>query len=213
MSLSSTTAERIFLLNIIELAVAVFRGPGPDGWAAIVGSGLPELLAAAPPTAPDLTVSLGKLQDSLPGRSGIAAALPDLESEFVRLFVAGGGGVPVPPYESCHQEGSSGSRGRTMGASALRMRDRLAAAGLAVSLDSNEPPDHLSIELEYLFHLLSTGWAGEDPAAAAEGVSFAAAMTPWVRRFLAGLQGAEAHPAFIRTAETLVGALGRIAEG
>jgi len=208
MSLSNSTAERIFLLNVLELAVAVFRGPGPDDWSGIIGAGVPELLGAAPSTAPEVTASLGKLQESLPAQSAFPDALPILESEYVRLFVAGGGGVPVPPYESCHQDGSP----RTMGASALRMRDRLVAAGLAVSLDSNEPPDHLSIELEYLYHLLSSGWAGEDGGVAAEGVAFAAGMTPWVRRFLAGLEGAEAHPVYIRMAETLVAALERITE-
>ena len=62
----------------------------------------------------------------------------------------------------------------------MRMKDRLAAAGLAVSNDRSEPPDHLGIELEYLYFLLAEGFGGS-PERLAEAADFAEnEMTPWV---------------------------------
>ena len=95
-----------------------------------------------------------------------------------------------------------------MGQSALDMRDRLAASGLAVDLASNEPPDHLSIELEYLYHLLATGWSENDPSLAAQGVEFAeTVMLPWVRRFRDALAKADPHPVFLAVADIALAAL------
>jgi len=86
--------------------------------------------------------------------------------------------------------------------------DSLAASGLAVDLDSNEPPDHLAIELEYLYHLLATGWSGDDPTPAAQGGEFAATvMLPWVRRFRDALAGADPHAVFLAAADLVVASL------
>jgi TorA-specific chaperone len=35
------------------------------------------------------------------------------------------------------------------------MQERLASAGLSVAGEGNQPPDHLAVELEYLYFLLS----------------------------------------------------------
>ncbi|BDQ34544.1 TorD/DmsD family molecular chaperone [Pseudodesulfovibrio portus] len=193
--------SKIVLLKAIELCVAVFRGPGASLWAAMTDSGVPELLTSVQHYSGLPVEPLSRLREGLAGCDG---DFDTLETEYVRLFIAGPGGVPAPLYESCHLGGGS----RTMGRPALDMRDRLAAAGLAVDLDSNEPPDHLAIELEYLYHLLALGWSGDEPARADEGVEFATSvMLPWVRRFRDALAGSDPHPVFMAGADLAVGVL------
>ncbi|MBG0791030.1 MAG: molecular chaperone TorD family protein [Desulfovibrionaceae bacterium] len=194
----------LFLLSAIELCAAVFRGPGAADWKALTDSGVPELLDRVQhfPGFPD-----GPLHGLEAGLAGCASDFGELETEYVRLFIAGPGGVPAPLYESCHAGGDP----RTMGEPALAMRDRLAREGLAVNLDSNEPPDHLAIELEYLYHLLAQGWSGSDPAQARRGVLFAAeVMLPWVRRFRAALAGADPHPVFLAASDLALAILAAV---
>ena len=193
--------SKIVLLKAVELCVAVFRGPGAPLWAAMTDSGVPELLSSVQHYSGFPAGPLSRLRKGLRGCAGDYGIL---ETEYVRLFIAGPGGVPAPLYASCHLGGGS----RTMGRPALDMRDRLAAAGLAVDLDSNEPPDHLAIELEYLYHLLASGWTGDDPAPAVQGVEFATTvMRPWVRRFRDTLAKADPHPVFLAAADLVVGVL------
>ncbi len=104
------------------------------------------------------------------------ALCEDLETHYVQTFVNNRGGVAASLYQSSYESGS----GALMGPAAQRMRDRLAAAGLAVSNDRSEPPDHLGIELEYLYFLLAEGFGGSSEYLA-EAADFAKTeMTPWV---------------------------------
>ncbi|MBI9079275.1 MAG: molecular chaperone TorD family protein [Pseudodesulfovibrio sp.] len=195
---------QIFHLDAIELCVAIFRGPDIKGWSGIANTGVPELLNRIPQNPNDLTDSLKNLQGSLANPTENPDQYFDLETEYVRLFISSSGSVPAPPYESCHLKGPA----RTMGKSALAMRSRLSEAGLELSLDSNEPPDHLSIELEYLYHLLSTGWTDGDATLAASGADFArTVMLPWVRRFRQNLAQADPHPAYLHAANLTVAVL------
>ncbi|BCS89320.1 TorD/DmsD family molecular chaperone [Pseudodesulfovibrio sediminis] len=193
----SSTDTKITLLKLIELSVAVFRGPDAATWDKINSAGLPELLERVQkfslPVASVIQEMRSVLDQSLASAEGISS----LETEYVRLFIAGQGGVPAPLYESCYHADEP----QTMGHSAQEMRARLEQVGLAVSLDSNEPPDHLTIELEYLFFLLSEGWFGND-AQAAMGADFAKTiMLPWMRLFRDALAESDPHPVFLQTAD------------
>ena len=204
-----TSEEHVFLLNIVELCVEVFRGPDADDWAAIIESALPELVGSIPQDARHFTASLKNLQDSLPALSNISMTVSDLETEYVRLFIAADGGVAAPLYQSCHMGGNP----RTMGDSALAMRDRLAKVELELSLDSNEPLDDLSIELEYLYFLLTTGWARDNTRLIEEGASFAkTVMLPWVQTFRDKLATADPHPVYLHAADLVLIVLGDIGE-
>lgn len=195
--------EQIYLLNTIELLAAVFRGLDADGWAALLDAGLPALADLSPKRFAHLTSTLRKLQDGV--SAGDRADLVDaLLTEHVRLFVAGRGGVVAPPYESCHQ----GGKPAVMGDSALAMGERLNRAGLEVALDSNEPPDHLALELEYLYHLLSTAWAEGDGEIEGEARAFARdVMLPWVGRFREALLAGDPHPVHAHSADLAVALL------
>lgn len=198
----SNQAEQVFLLNAIELVVTVFRGPSPSGWEALFEFGLPELKGQVPPRLAHLKAILDNLQGAGPDGS------TDLEAEYVRLFIAASGGVAAPLYQSCHTDAAP----RVMGQSALDMRQRLADAGLEAHGPANEPPDHLAVELEYLYHLLATAWARNDSESEARGLAFASqVMRPWVGRFAKALEGGRPHPAYAASASLLLGLLNVLA--
>jgi TorA-specific chaperone len=68
-----------------------------------------------------------------------------------------------------------------MGPAAVLMQKRLDSSSLSLPDSMHEPPDHLSIELEYLYFLLEKGWADNDSEILSEAVSFAGdTMLPWV---------------------------------
>ena len=184
---NSNTDARIFALNSIELLAAIFRGPDAEQWAALSKTGMPELLAQS-----DSSSELAALNTALTNSLSTPEGISQLETEYVRLFIAAGGGIAAPLYQSCHQ-----GENHVMGDSALAMRDRLDQAGLEVALDSNEPPDHISIQLEYLYHLLASAWSGETPPLEAEGRAFAAqTMLPWATLFCDALAKADASTVY-----------------
>ena len=188
------TRTRVFLLSALECAAAIFRGPDREDWTALASRGLPELAGLDPQTTPHATAAMEKLQCALSPEN---TPDPDiLETEYVRLFVASRGGAAAPPYESCH----TGAKPRTMGPPARDMQRRLAAHGLALGLASNEPPDHIAVELELLYHLLATAWTGQ-PALEAEAREFAAGIAPWLGRFGDAMEKGEAHPAYTAAAD------------
>ncbi|NIQ90076.1 MAG: molecular chaperone TorD family protein, partial [Desulfobacterales bacterium] len=70
-----------------------------------------------------------------------------LEEGYVRLFISAKGGITAPLYESCYEfEGAP-----LMGRAAAEMKERFETKDLSVADTIQEPPDHLSIELEYLY--------------------------------------------------------------
>ena len=102
-----------------------------------------------------------------------------LEEGYVRLFISAKGSITVPLYESCYEfEGAP-----LMGRAAAEMKERFEAKYLSVADTIQEPPDHLSIELEYLYFLLDKGWRDQDGVLVTEGSAFAAeTMLPWVSK-------------------------------
>jgi TorA maturation chaperone TorD len=51
-----------------------------------------------------------------------------------------------------------------MGEPAIDMKNRYESKGLSLSDEIHEPPDHISIEQEYLYFLLDKGWSDDDRA-------------------------------------------------
>lgn len=111
-----------------------------------------------------------------------AQALFDgLEEEYVRWFINDRQGLRAPLYASCYAAEDPGERAPLMGEPALAMRDLFRSKGLSLADDIGEPPDHLSIELEYLYFLLKKGWSDNDCQLVDEAAAFAATvMLPWV---------------------------------
>ncbi|MGC8696329.1 MAG: TorD/DmsD family molecular chaperone [Conexivisphaera sp.] len=76
-----------------------------------------------------------------------------LEVEYNRLFV-GPGHVPCPPYESVYRRDRPLMEwGLVMGPSTIDVRRMYGEAGLAVSSDFMDLPDHVAAELEFMRYL------------------------------------------------------------
>jgi TorA-specific chaperone len=101
-----------------------------------------------------------------------------LHATYARLFLGAGQGLSAPPYHSCYLQENA----PLMGPPAIRMRERLSAAGLAISGRGNEPPDHLAVELEFLYFLMTK--APDDPGSEAPAVEFTETeLCPWLPLF------------------------------
>jgi len=90
-----------------------------------------------------------------PGRDPFArlpavghADVDELQKDYAALFV-GPFGIAAPPYGSVYME----SGGRVCGDSTADAEARYRAEGLAVTI--KEPADHIAIEMEYMYLLVS----------------------------------------------------------
>ena len=99
-----------------------------------------------------------------------------------------------------------------MGPPAVMMKRRFESKGQALAETMHEPPDHLSIELEYLYYLLEKGWADGDRSLLAEAVSFAGeVMLPWVTLLRDRLDGEKECRFYPLVASLLVSVLSFLA--
>jgi len=104
----------------------------------------------------------------------------NLEEAFIHLFINTKGGIKTPLYQSCYEYENA----PLMGKAATGMKKKFESRGLSVSGKIHEPPDHLSIELEYLYFLLQAGWDGRQKSLIAEAAVFSGEdMIPWVLEF------------------------------
>lgn len=128
-----------------------------------------------------------------------AAALRALAVEYARLFT-GPGRPAVMCYASQYLDADQQRPARLNGAAASYAAAAYRAAGVVPVEAPRELPDHVTIELEFLFHLCrreEEAWAGGD-ADAALGLrrSLDAFLREHAARFLAGFAAA------VRTAAT-----------
>jgi TorA maturation chaperone TorD len=78
---------------------------------------------------------------------------PELAKEHLRLFV-GPGHIPCAPYESVHRKDRPAfERGLVMGPSTAEVRRAYLAAGLDVSKNYTDLPDHIAAEMEFMHFL------------------------------------------------------------
>ena len=122
-----------------------------------------------------------------------------LEQAYVRLFI-NSDGIIAPLYASCYAAGRApGEDAPLMGPPAVSMKERFESKGLSLGDHIHEPPDHLSIELEYVYFLLEKGWSDDDTALKDEAVFFAGEiMLPWVIKFQERLVTIETECRFYR---------------
>jgi len=136
-----------------------------------------------------------------------------LEPEYVRLFISNRDRITASLYESCYVGVESGETASLMGEPAIMMNKRLQSSGLSIGDGISEPPDHISIELEYLYYLLEKGWTEGRPALFNEAVSFAAnTMFPWVSKFRERLAGESKCRFYFFAASIVTASLGFISE-
>lgn len=147
-----------------------------------------------------------KIKTTLNHFSTAQALFDGLGEEYVRLFISDRQGIRAPLYASCYAAAEPGERAPLMGEPALAMQDRLHSQGLSLADDIGEPPDHLSIELEYLYFLLKKGWSDNDDKMVDEASSFATTiMLPWIMKLQQALAEIETASRFYPLITTVLG--------
>jgi TorA maturation chaperone TorD len=174
------TPEQTILLDGLKIMALIFWGPSVEGCTEMVKenylSRLDSLTSVLKTGAGDGVREIGSIIRSFSDGDSL---YQHLEEGYVRLFISAKGGITAPLYESCYEfEGAP-----LMGRAATEMKERFEAKGLSVADNVQEPPDHLSMELEYLYFLLDKGWSERDGELVTEGSVFASeTMLPWVSK-------------------------------
>ncbi|MFA5537144.1 MAG: molecular chaperone TorD family protein [Bacillota bacterium] len=89
----------------------------------------------------------------------------NLKAEYTRLFI--GPMTPIcPPYESVFDQSRPDEwKGTMAGPTSDAMAAFLRGEGLDLTLEYAELPDHVAIELEFMYYLLSRAYSGEENSA------------------------------------------------
>lgn len=181
-----TEDQQQALLEILKVMTGVFWGPDLEKCSEMMQKSFLhsfKKLAATPGNwnVHEINLVLTKFMN-------VEAFFQHLEEGYVRLFINDRKGVAAPLYESCYDNAAGGEKALLMGAPAIDMLNRFESKGLSLSEHIHEPPDHISIEIEYLYFLLAKGWSDKDKDLIDEASRFAAdIMLPWVTQFQAGL--------------------------
>jgi TorA maturation chaperone TorD len=201
-----TANQKQVVLESLEKLCSIFWGPDLEKCRQLLSkedrhlfAGLSEL-GAKDDSNPHLL-----LRNIIENFSDAESLFDHLEEIYVRCFVNAIGGVPAPLYHSCYPENRQGDAPPTlMGEIALSMKQRFASKGLSIAETIGEPPDHLAIEIEYLYFLLHNGWETQNSTYLVEAASFAGNfMRPWVTRFRDRLKR-ESNADFYTHAATLL---------
>lgn len=96
----------------------------------------------------DFREELEKIECSLK-KKGKEALNDELSVEYTRLFINSFSGVLAPPYESVYLE-----EGRVMGDLSRNVVAFYNRAGLDLEKDFSDLPNHISVELELMSHLI-----------------------------------------------------------
>ena len=187
------------LLEGVALLSRFYWGPTDDGSRGILEGNylrpFEDLKLVLNYKPPGILDELKSISSSFTGEDKI---FQYLEQAYVRLFINSRDGVTAPLYASCYEAGGgSGVDAPLMGPPAVLMKKRFESKGLSLGDHIHEPPDHLSIELEYLYFLLKRGWSDDDAALKDEAVSFAGKiLLPWVIKFQERLVAVETECRF-----------------
>jgi len=197
------------LLSAIKGICRIFWGPDPADCAALkTGSFLLPFENLKPAMTGEFADLLEEIKAFLDDLSDADSLCRRLEETFVRLFINARGGIQAPLYQSCYEYENA----PLMGASAVNMIKRFEASGLILAENITEPPDHLCIELEYLYFLLDKSGRRQKGSVLDEAGSFAGGtMLPWVSAFAGRLQQETACRFYLLASHLLVLILDRVA--
>jgi len=207
----SLDVRRSSVLDGLKQLCRLFWGPDLDQCQEIFQGKYFSPFEALKAQLDDAPVDALQKIDAIVGRFTDRDALCNyLEEDFVRLFISHKGGIVAPLYQSCYEFENA----PLMGASATMMTERFESKGLSVADNLHEPPDHLSVEMEYLYFLLEKGWSdGGDDTLAEEAVSFASEnMLPWIQQFALRLNEKRGPSFYFFAASVLCGLLQFIAK-
>ena len=178
------TADKQSLLASVQMITDFFWGPTPEQSDDLLLSNYWQPIETVLPSLDASAVkAFESIKACLASHFGGRTLYKNLEEEYVRLFINDRQGLSTLLYASCHVELESGEKALLMGEPALEMQRRFHSKGLSLAKDIGEPPDHLAIELEYLYFLLNKGWADNNDQLITEASSFAVdVMLPWIKK-------------------------------
>jgi putative dimethyl sulfoxide reductase chaperone len=175
-------------------------------------------LASNHPGTEDALLPLKKSQQELSGRDP-DEFLKELKVEYARLFIGPGNPV-VQPYETFYDQRMTKESQPLLMVSpaAIAVEKIYREAGVAMAKKLQEPPDHIAVELEFLYYLSkkeSDAWAEPDNAAAndwhRQGLAFIEThLGGWGQRFCSQVQ-AESTQSFYRSITYFAGILIKLA--
>ena len=169
------------MLEGLDALCCIFWGPDPDQCRTLIDGDFTEVFESVEKNL-DINIheGLDKFKSIIKGFDDPENLFLILNEEYVRLFISNLNGVTAPLFESCYEYENA----PLMGPSAIRMKDFLDSAGLDISEDFNEPPDHLCIELELLYFILEKAWKSKKNGQLKEAEAFVSkVMLPWIDTF------------------------------
>jgi TorA-specific chaperone len=89
----------------------------------------------------------------LGGSDDLSSVIMDLAGSFSQLFLGAGGRHCAPPYQSAHQ----GDNARLFKEPVSEMNAILRQLDMSLPEDFREPSDHLSVQLNVMAHLVTSG--------------------------------------------------------
>jgi len=112
------------------------------------GSGLRQTVHELAHLVEELKPDLLDLVEAMAGFLGVEGPDQELALDHARLFV-GPFSLLAPPYGSVYLE----QEGQVMGLTTAAAREFYLAEGLDVAENFNHPPDHITVELEFIHYL------------------------------------------------------------
>ena len=171
------TPEQLILLGGLKIMGQTFWGPSLERCTEMVQENYLNRLQSLKSILPARSFdSLDQIVSTIKSFPDVDSLYQHLEECYVRLFISAKGGIVALLYESCYEfEGAP-----LMGRAAAEMKKRFEAKGMSVADNVQEPPDHISIELEYLYFLLDKGWREKYDALIVEAAEFSSdTLLPW----------------------------------
>jgi TorA maturation chaperone TorD len=130
----------------------------------------------------------------------------ELKVEYARLFV-GPYELKAPPYGSVYLDGER----RVMGNSTMEVIRLYEEAGLAVDKDFKELPDHIAVELEFMYYLIYREAEALEKSETKKALAlretrnhfFNRFLSPWVPALCEKIKESTDHPFYIALANCL----------
>ena len=169
------------ILEGIDALCCIFWGPDPDQCRTLLDGDFTAVFKNVENELGNIIHgSLKKFNSILKNYDDPETLFLTLNEEYVMLFISNLDGITAPLFESCYEYENA----PLMGPAAIRMKDFLDSAGLDISEDFNEPPDHLCIELELLYFILEKAWKNKKNTSLKESEAFVSkVMIPWLKIF------------------------------
>jgi len=198
------------LLELLDKLSTIFWGPNLEQCRAMRSPDyFRPIVSLAPVLGPESLAVFEKVKSLIRSYPDTLSLFNSLEEDYVPLFINALDGITSPLYQSCYPDINEPHVEPTlMGASAIRMQQRFNSHGIDLDPDLNEPPDHLAVEIEYLYFLIEKGWTEDNAVLKSEASKFASAeMLAWVPVFEKRLRAAPTRPFYSLIAVILVAVL------